>query len=62
MFKNAEKISKTIDQLIKVTEDLENQERKDELLQVIHQLSVVHQNVLGDLTRSVYNKEETKNY
>lgn len=51
MFKNAEKISKTIDQLIKVTDDLENQERKDELLQVIHQLSIVHQNVLGDLAK-----------
>ncbi|WP_153401954.1 hypothetical protein [Gracilibacillus oryzae] len=49
MFKNAEKLSKCLDQLIKVTEELENQERIDELVNVIHQLSIVHQNVLGDL-------------
>ncbi|WP_018934328.1 hypothetical protein [Gracilibacillus lacisalsi] len=51
MFKNAEKISKAMDMLIKVTEELENQERKDEMVNVIHDLSKVHQNVLGDLTR-----------
>ena len=39
MFKNVEKISKCMDQLIKVAEDL-NQERKEELTEVIHQLAM----------------------
>ncbi|WP_163538344.1 hypothetical protein [Gracilibacillus sp. YIM 98692] len=51
MFKNAEKISKCMDQLIKVTDDLDNQERKDELASVIHELSIVHQHVLGDVVK-----------
>ena len=51
MFKNVEKISKCMDQLIKVTEELNNQERKEELTEAIHKLSIVHQNVLGDLTK-----------
>lgn len=48
MFKNAEKIGKTIDTLIKMSSDL-SQERQQELVYVIHELSKVHQNVLGDL-------------
>lgn len=51
MFKNVEKISKCMDQLIKVAEELNNQERKEELTEAIHKLSIVHQNVLGDLAR-----------
>lgn len=49
MFKNAEKIGKTIETLMKTADDL-SEERKYELLNVIHKLSKVHQNVLGDLT------------
>lgn len=52
MFENAEKVSKCMDQLIKVTGNLEKQERKDELLECIHQLSIVHQNILGDLRKT----------
>ena len=55
MFKNVEKISKCMDQLIKVAEDL-NQERKEELTEAIHKLSIVHQNVLGDLTKNSHNR------
>ncbi|MDC3414244.1 hypothetical protein [Terrihalobacillus insolitus] len=51
MFKNAEKISKAIDILIKVTDDLEKEERKDQMVNVIHDLSVAHQAVLGDLRK-----------
>ncbi|UFT98074.1 hypothetical protein KO561_12765 [Radiobacillus kanasensis] len=51
MFKNAEKISKAMDMLIKVTEELDNQERKDQMVAVIHDLSGVHQAVLGDLRK-----------
>lgn len=49
MFKNAERISRAIDNLIKITSDLKAQERKDEMTVVIHELSRVHQHVLGDL-------------
>lgn len=55
MFKNSEKISKAIDLLMKVTDDLENQERKDQLVNVLHDLSGVHQNVMGDLRKGAGN-------
>lgn len=56
MFKNVEKISKLMDQLIKLTDELENVERKNEMVNVIHQLAEVQKNLLGDLT-----KKETAN-
>lgn len=49
MFKNAEKISKAIDLLMKVTDDLESKERKNQMVNVLHDLSGAHQAVLGDL-------------
>lgn len=55
MFKNAERIGKTIEQLIKVAEEIKNEERKQELITVIHGLAKVHQNVLGDLTQHQQN-------
>lgn len=60
MFKNAEKISKAIDMLIKVTDDLEKEERKDQLVNVIHELSGVHQAVLGDLRKPEANAEPSE--
>ncbi|SET84293.1 hypothetical protein SAMN05216389_1383 [Oceanobacillus limi] len=57
MFKNAEKISKAIDNLIKIADGLEKDERKQELVNVIHELSCVHQNVLGDLTNKSFQQE-----
>lgn len=51
MFKDVEKISKLIDQLMKLANELENKERKNEMICVIHQLSKVQQNVLGDLAK-----------
>lgn len=51
VLKEANRIGRTIDTLMKITDDLERQERKDELINVIHQLSVVHQNVLLDITK-----------
>jgi len=53
--KEANRIGRTIDNLMKITDDLEKNERKTELINVIHQLSIVHQNVLGDLTRDTVN-------
>lgn len=52
MFKTVEKISKLLDQLIKLTDELENEERKHELINVIHGLSKVQQNVIGDMTKT----------
>ncbi len=57
MFKDAEKISKAIDNLIKITDGLEKEERRQEMVNVIHNLSCVHQNVLGDLTNKASEKE-----
>lgn len=51
MFKDVEKISKLIDQLMKLANELENKERKNEMICVIHQLAAVQKNVLGDLAK-----------
>lgn len=51
MFKNVERISKLIDQLMKLTEELDNKERKNEMVNVIHQLAEVQKNLLGDLAK-----------
>lgn len=51
MFKTAERIGKNIESLMKIVSELKNEDRKNELLVVIHELSKVHQNVLGDLTK-----------
>lgn len=51
VFKNVERISKLIDQMMKLTEELDNQERKNEMVNVIHQLAEVQKNLLGDLTK-----------
>ena len=51
MFKNVERISKLIDQMMKLTEELDNKERKNEMVNVIHQLAEVQKNLLGDLTK-----------
>ncbi|QDP40788.1 hypothetical protein [Radiobacillus deserti] len=61
MFKNAEKISKAMDMLIKVTDELEKLERKEQLVAVIHELSVVHQGVLGDLRTYAHNTDYEDN-
>lgn len=49
MFKNVEKISKAIDLLVKVAEDTKDKNRSNELVNAIHNLSVVQQEYFGDL-------------
>jgi len=50
MFKNTDKISKAIDLLVKVTQDTESDERKEQTVEVIHSLSKLQQDHFKDLT------------
>ncbi len=49
MFKTADKISKAIDLLIKVTAEVEEPERKEEALAVVHQISHLYSNCILDI-------------
>lgn len=51
MFKTTERISKAIDQVIKATEEIEDEGRKQQALKVIHEMSVLHSDCLSDLTQ-----------
>ncbi len=49
MFKTADKISKAIDIVIKSTEEMTNEERKEEAIAAVHQLSNLYSNCISDI-------------
>ena len=51
MFKTTDKISKAMDLIIKVAEEINDPERKEEALSVIHELSVLHSKCFNDLRK-----------
>lgn len=50
MFATADKINRAIDQVIKATEEIEREDRKQQALQAVHVLSVLRSDCLSDLT------------
>lgn len=51
MFKTTEKINKAMDLIIKAAEEMKNEERKEQALNVIHELSLLHSDCFNDLKR-----------
>lgn len=49
MFKTTDKISKAIDSIRKATEELENDERKQQAISCVHQLSTLYSDCIKDM-------------
>lgn len=57
MFKTTDRISKAMDMVIKAAEELKNEERKQQAIEVAHQISVLHSNCFDDLKSNTEEKE-----
>lgn len=49
MFKTTDRINKAMDMVVKAIEELENEERKQQALAVVHELSNLYSDCIKDL-------------